>query len=357
MNNVTHPHDRFFKAVFSQKEVVVDFLQNYLPADIAHKFDYESLKIVKNSFVDPKLLEYFSDLLFELKWSNGKWGYIYLLFEHKSFMPPLISFQLLRYMIQIWELALSQQKRLYPVLPVVLYHGEAKWCVGLNFKDIFETPPELEPYLPDYRYWLCDLSPYSDAEIKGQVLLQVHLLLMKYIFSEDLPKWLPEIFTLLREIRHGKTGLDYLETIFRYIASAGKHVTDENLKSAIKAAIPQGGAVMSSLAQKWFEEGEQKGIKEGLEQGLQQGIQQGLQQGLKQGLKQGLQQGLQQGIQQGIQQGLLDYIELSLEFRFGSEGLRELTRIRKITDVDVLYTIRKGIKTIKSLKELRKLYQ
>ena len=42
------------------------------------------------------------------------------------------------------------------------------------------------------------------------------------------------------------------------------------------------------------------------ERGLKKGLQQGLQQGLEQGLQQGLQQGLEQGLQQGLEKGRLE---------------------------------------------------
>lgn len=213
--------------------------------------------------------------------------------------------------------------------------------MGLNFKDLFQLPAELEPYLPDYRYWLCDLSQYSDEELQGQALLQVSLLLFKNIFSAELPDRLPGIFQLVKEILQRKSGLDCVESIFHYLASAGKNITNENLNKAVEKAIPQGGKIMSTLAEKWFNEGVQEGVKQGMQQGIQQGMQ----------------QGIQQGIQQGMQQGLLDYIELGLELKFGIEGLREFPRIRKITDIDVLHAIRNGIKTATSLEELRKIYQ
>ncbi|RMD98278.1 MAG: hypothetical protein D6814_07860, partial [Calditrichaeota bacterium] len=34
MQEITNPHDRFFKESFSRRETARDFLQNYLPAEI-----------------------------------------------------------------------------------------------------------------------------------------------------------------------------------------------------------------------------------------------------------------------------------------------------------------------------------
>ena len=45
---------------------------------------------------------------------------VYILFEHKSYADRLTSFQLLRYLVRIWERMLRQGEPLAPVIPLVL---------------------------------------------------------------------------------------------------------------------------------------------------------------------------------------------------------------------------------------------
>ena len=80
---IQNPHDAFVKEIFSHKEQAEDFLKNYLPQDICRLIDFNSLAIVKDSFVDEDLKKHFSDLLYEVQLSSRP-GFIYLLFEHKS---------------------------------------------------------------------------------------------------------------------------------------------------------------------------------------------------------------------------------------------------------------------------------
>ena len=94
----------------------------------------------------------------------------------------------------------------------------------------------------------------------------------------------------------------------------------------------------------------------GIEKGIQQGIQEGIQQGIQQGIQEGIQQGIQEGIQEGIQQGLIGAIKLGLELKFGSEGLEILPEITPIRDLELLETIKEGIKTANTLAELRTIY-
>ncbi len=55
-----------------------------------------SLKPVKDSLVGKELKSYYSDLLFTIESQKGL-GYVYILFEHKSYKDRLLPLQLLRY--------------------------------------------------------------------------------------------------------------------------------------------------------------------------------------------------------------------------------------------------------------------
>ena len=111
----------------------------------------------------------FSDLLYQASLKDGTDSYVYVLFEHKSYPEPLDAFHLLRYMIRIWEQDLKQgfSGKLPSVIPLVIYHGTAIWKVNERFISLFKGPEELECFLPDFTYVLCDISRFSDEEIKG----------------------------------------------------------------------------------------------------------------------------------------------------------------------------------------------
>ena len=70
MEITNNPHDRFFKEVMSEREIIRDFLQNYLPAEMVRLIDLESITAEKDSFVEKELQEYFSDLLFRVRLEN-----------------------------------------------------------------------------------------------------------------------------------------------------------------------------------------------------------------------------------------------------------------------------------------------
>ncbi len=61
------PHDKFFKEMFSKKEVAESFIKNYFPQDLLELFNTDDLEITKDSFVDEDLKEFFSDVVYRVK--------------------------------------------------------------------------------------------------------------------------------------------------------------------------------------------------------------------------------------------------------------------------------------------------
>ena len=263
MTEINNPHDKFFKEVFSRREVAVDFLRNYLPEEVFSCLDEESIHLKKDSFVDKELRAYFSDLLYQASLKDGSESYVYVLFEHKSYPEPLIAFQLLRYMVKIWEQDLRQgfSAKLSSIIPIVIYHGKARWKIDERFISLFKCPKEIECFIPDFSYALCDISRFSDEEIRGIVVLKSTLLLLKYILRDELREHLPKILGLLRELTGKKTGMEYLETVLTYVSRGTDKVDEEDVRCAVEEAFPQiGGDIMPTLAEKWIKQGLQQGI-------------------------------------------------------------------------------------------------
>jgi predicted transposase/invertase (TIGR01784 family) len=284
MTEITKPHDLFFKEVFSRPEVAETVVLNFLPPNVTGHLKPNSFRPSKGSFVDERLKEHHSDLLYQVDFKDGKGAYVYLLFEHKSSPERTVAYQILRYLTRILEHTTEGgTKPVRQVLPVVLYHGTDPWNVPLNFSGLYEPPETVWSGLLDFTYILCDLSGYTDEEIKSRALisatLSLGLLLMKNFFRPDLSKRLKEYFELIDKMPQ-QTALQFVEAAFRYLGAARKRVKPEEVGQALKEALgPKGEIYMESLLDKWMNEGVEKGLQQGIQQGLQQGLQQGRQAG------------------------------------------------------------------------------
>ncbi len=342
MPEISNPHDHFFKQVFSRKEVAVDFLRNYLPADVLACIDEESVILTNDSFVDSNLRSHLSDLLYEVKLSDGSDAYVYVLFEHKSFPYAGVAFQLLRYMVRIWEQSIEQKQaeKFPPVIPLVLYHGVTRWETSCNFSSLVAHHEALQDFVPDFRYLICDLSRYSNDDIKGMVLLKVAMLLLKHIMSDDLRGQLPGIFKLLKDLSFSESGMEYLRTILIYLSNSTKKITGKEIRDALEKTFPpDGGNIMPTIAEEWIREGFEKGMRQGMQQGMQQG----------------LQQGMQQGIHQGMLQTARDNVLEILEIRFEAVPQSVMKRLKEINDPDILKMLHKKSLRADSMDGFRKI--
>jgi predicted transposase/invertase (TIGR01784 family) len=287
--SLRNPHDRFFKELFSRQETVQEFLRYYLPPQITSHLDLSRLEIRKDTFIDPDLSEHFSDLLYKAPLSGGGAVYLYILFDHKSYPDPMVAYQLLRYMVKIWDLWLRQRqgkgrpKRLPLILPLVFYHGRSRWGMEPVFRGLFEVPEDMRQYLPDYQYELIDLSRYTDEEIRGGIILRVGMLLLKYIFRDELREKMSGIFELLSRLEEKESGLEYLETILRYLAGGTEKIAEEQLTETVRELFEKGENMMATLVEQWYNRGWHKGRQEGWQKGRQEGREEGRQEGRQKG--------------------------------------------------------------------------
>lgn len=276
---VQNPHDKFFKETLGNVSTAKDFLIHYLPENIISVIDINTIDLQKDSFINEELEESFSDLLFKVEVHNRE-GYLYFLFEHKSYSDKRIAFQLLKYMVEIWEAKMNKEeaKDLPIIIPLVIHHGRSSWRIPSNLGAMLdgyeELQEDLKVYVPNFEYLLYDLSAYAEEDIKGKAQTRILLTLFRDIFTKNNDELLESIYLsihYLNELEDKQTGLEYFETMMRYIFSAAKDLTKKDVEKIItrfKTTYPEGSEVAMTLAEMWRDEGVQQGIEQGRQQAM-----------------------------------------------------------------------------------------
>lgn len=254
-------------------EIARDFFANYLPETITAVIDLDTLALQPDSFIDTDLQEQFADLLYSVNVEDGQKAYIYALLEHKSYPDPDTPFQLLRYLVRIWERDQRNKEPLRPIIPIVVYHGRVQWSITTDFSDLFTSADALRPYWPAFRYEIQDLSSLSDTDIRGEAHLQIGLLILKYIFAPDLRDHLGDILSLFNDLAETSSPLEYLRTVLYYIGNASKHLEPQDMVNTVQTLLEDGGnEIMQTVADYWIEQGIEQGVEQGIEQGIEQGV-------------------------------------------------------------------------------------
>lgn len=324
MGEIKNIHDKLVKEKLSQKEIAIDFLENYLPKELLEIINLNKIEILKDSYVTGNLEEYFSDILYKVK-IEEETGYVYVLFEHKSYYDKDVGLQLLEYMIQCWQRNKKSKEKLPVILPIVIYHGKEKWQKGNKLSDILEIKDErLRKYVPDFEYIFYDICRYSEKEIIGKTEIKLLLRLLKYGSMESLKEELKTILELLKEVTEdaGK-----FKTYMLYIIEMIEMEPEKLAKIVSKELSKEGGDLVMTTAQILMERGKQEGILEGR----------------------------QEGIKEGERKGLLEGIELGLDIKFGKTGIMLMNLIREIKEIEKLEKIKERIRKADKLEEVEEL--
>lgn len=260
------PHNNLFHYAFSHASAVRSLLESHLPTNITGILDLSTLILQKDSFIDPRLRESHSDLLYSVQMlrqgeSRGD-ALVYILLEHKSQSDALTCFQLLRYIVRIWEQRQRNGQPLCPVIPLVIYHGEAAWSAPRSVEELVGVPQELLDCSVRFSFPLLDLGQVPDESLATDPFLQSILNLLKYGRRRDLEDRLERIFQWLLE--HGATKFrkEHLDAIVVYIMATSVALPMETLTMTVQKIFPtqiEPGSIADQLLKKGREEGREEG--------------------------------------------------------------------------------------------------
>ena len=265
---INNPHDRFTRQSLMHLPTARSFLEHYLPPDVVQVLDVSTITRRDGSFLDERLRENLSDLLFEVSLRDEGRVLVGILFEHKSFSDKYVALQLTRYMVNIWEQQRRDDEELLVVIPIVLYHGRVKWNAATSLRGLIAAPSELARFIPDSETCLVDLSTIPDAQLGDDLRLQIMLRVLKYVFDPNLADRLVEVLPLVEAVLIEENSLQLLETLVRYIYSGTEHVKHEQLVRIIQQNLNTETHVMPTIADELRAEGREEGREEGLRIGI-----------------------------------------------------------------------------------------
>ena len=157
---VSKPHDHLFRTVFGEKAEAAGLLRAHLPATVSRELVWSSLRWQSVSFIDDRLRDSESDLLYAIeRKGGGAPAWLYVLLEHRSTPDAWLRLRLLKYSIRIWERDRRRhpnEEHLRPIVPLVFYQGERRWRHACEFSELFSADVRQWPGVPRYAHLLID---------------------------------------------------------------------------------------------------------------------------------------------------------------------------------------------------------
>ena len=161
---IEHFPDRSLRRLLQDWEYVRGLVQIIAP-DIEAFLDFSRITYQKRSFISKALQERESDVLLSVPFQENTDTadtdalLIYILIEHQSTVDKTMGFRLLSYMVQIWESQRREwetekipenERRLQPILPILLYTGDRPWTIPVSLTTIMDVPEILERFVPSF---------------------------------------------------------------------------------------------------------------------------------------------------------------------------------------------------------------
>jgi predicted transposase YdaD len=295
------PHDLFFRFTFGQPERAEAELRVALPAEVATRVDWTSLRQEPGSVVDEELRETESDLLFSARLLGGRTVLFYVLLEHQSSVDRWMALRMLRYVVrqlERWRQDHPGSGRLPVIVPLVLYHGpEGGWSAPRRVEELFDLPGEGEPpepwraLVPRFEYRVDDLTAERAEALlarPGPPLVRLALLALRYSRTEELAERLPGWEALLVELQAEPNSFEELRAFFHYLLLVGDEAVRAAAVAMLKTVVGPKRAeeVHMDIFDEYRELGRQKGLSEGKAEGLSQGLSQGKAEGKAEALLQ-----------------------------------------------------------------------
>ena len=170
---VHQPHDKLFRATFSDPRNAAAFLRHHLGGPPPALFDWNSLSLLLGSFIDSRMKGSEADLLFSAR-IGGSDALFYILWEHQRSEAPLMGLRLLSYMVRVWQKQASEggpSTKLAPILPLVLAQDSDQWKTSTRFHELFTFPQggwkAVRDCTPDFAFRLLELVDLPYEDIRG----------------------------------------------------------------------------------------------------------------------------------------------------------------------------------------------
>jgi hypothetical protein len=184
-------HDALYHRLFSHPGLVAQLLRDFVGGTWLAELDLEGMERLNTKFHADIGQRREGDMIWRIPRRDGdrnyrrdgdgsyrrdgEDSYLVLLLEFQSTSDHYMAVRVLTYAGLLWQQLVREQRlpahgRLPPILPVVLYNGDARWRAPVALRALVALP-ETSPvwrWQPDLRYILIDASAFSEPELAAR---------------------------------------------------------------------------------------------------------------------------------------------------------------------------------------------
>ncbi len=259
--------DASYKLLFSAPEMVRDLVLGFIPDAWLHSLDYSTLEKVPGSYVSDDLRQRADDVVWRVK-ADDEWIYLYILIEFQSTIDPYMAVRIMTYVGLLYQDLIRRKevlpnRKLPPILPIVLYNGDVKWTAATDIAALIPKAPGLvAKYLPKLEYLLIDESQYTETDLAD--LKNLVAAVIRFEHSENQTA-LIRLIDLLNDWLDGNPELK--RTFAIWIRAVLLRQSKNTLVLPKVRDLKELKMTLADRFDLWAHEYEKKGIEKGIEKG------------------------------------------------------------------------------------------
>lgn len=282
-----HPHDTFFRRVFSVPRHATGLLRIALPAELQALLDLDPARVTVRdpTHVSPRLRGTMSDVVVQVPRldASAPPALVFFAIEHQRRNERFIALRLHAYATRLWERWLREHPkatRLPPVVPVVVHTGRRPWRAPTRLSALLDLPPApadglLRPFLPEYGYVLLDLADQgvTRAWLRARASDPVSETALEVLQAGDRPDaaaLFDEWVARLASLRAEPAGASTLAAFLCYLLYVGT-VPEAQILDAAEDLPEQAAEEFMTTAQQMMARAREEGREEGREVGREEG--------------------------------------------------------------------------------------
>ena len=272
-------HDGAYKRFFSQPEMVAALLRLLERPKWISDLDLSTLERVNAAFVDEKLQQRYSDLLWRVRRTeDGQWHFVYFLLELQSTVDRYMALRLNVYVALFYQDLIRQNMltpggELPPLLALVVYNGLRPWLAPVEvFELIKSIPGEQKCHFLQLEYVLLDTHRIAREEQRPSENLALALFRLEACRNlGELKHNLDQLIRLLATPEKAplrRAFASWLTQVLLPSRFPGLQVTQVKELMEIKSMLAE---TVHEWTMQWKQEGIQQGLDEGRKLGLKKG--------------------------------------------------------------------------------------
>ena len=277
-------HDPIYRRLFAFPRMVRDLLRAVGHPDWLRDVDLGTLERLSADHVGDSGQQRRGDAAWRLRFRDG-WLYLLVLLEFQSTSDPRMALRNLEYTALLYrELdrrrELGTPGRWPPVLPVVLYNGDAPWTGALEMRNLVApVPAALSPCQPSQRSLLLDERRVAVDDLPLGNLMRAVVGFEQSRTPADVARVAQALRGWLRSEPDSEIGRAFAAWMAQMVARISPDPAEVELGETLEEATMTLVERVAQWPEQWRREGVAEGRREGVAEGRREGVAEGRREG------------------------------------------------------------------------------